>query len=100
MKKQAISVMVRDCKKLAGVDRPGRTHLWRHSCATHLVQNGANLAYVQRLLGHRSLETTQIYTRVSAVEIKTAVAKRHPRSRASAEGATVQPHRMKGAYGK
>jgi len=84
MKKQAIAVQVRDYKKLAGVNRPGRTHLWRHSCATHLVQGGANLAYVQRLLGHRSLETTAIYTRVSAAEVAATVRRKHPRAKARA----------------
>jgi integrase/recombinase XerD len=82
MKKQAIAVQVRDYKKLAGVTRPGRTHLWRHSCATHLVQGGANLAYVQRLLGHRSLDTTAIYTRVSAVEVAATMRRKHPRAKA------------------
>jgi integrase/recombinase XerD len=83
MKKQAIAVRMRDYKKLAGVNRPGRTHLWRHTCATHLVQGGANLAYVQRLLGHRSLETTAIYTRVSAAEVAATVRRKHPRARAT-----------------
>ncbi|MGI8480490.1 MAG: tyrosine-type recombinase/integrase [Chthoniobacterales bacterium] len=82
LKKPAIALMVDQYKKLAGIERPGRTHLWRHTCATHLVQNGANLAYVQRLLGHRSLETTQIYTRVAPAEAQATHRKAHPRSRA------------------
>jgi len=82
VKKQNIAVMVRDYKKLAGVKCPGRTHLWRHSCATHLVQNGANLLYVQRLLGHRSLKTTTIYTHVASSEIATTIRRSHPRRRA------------------
>ncbi|MGI8431968.1 MAG: tyrosine-type recombinase/integrase [Chthoniobacterales bacterium] len=81
LKKPAIALMVDQYKKLAGIERPGRTHLWRHTCATHLVQNGANLAYVQRLLGHRSLETTQIYTRVAPAEAQATHRKAHPRSR-------------------
>ena len=81
LQKQAIALMVDAYKKAAGIERPGRTHLWRHTCATHLVANGANLLAVQRLLGHRSLKTTQLYTRVSAVEIR-ATMRRHPRSRA------------------
>jgi integrase/recombinase XerD len=82
LKKQAIAAMVRDYKLLAGVERPGRTHLWRHTCATHMVQGGANLAYVQRLLGHRSLDTTAIYTRVSAAEVADTIGRKHPRRRA------------------
>ncbi len=80
--KQAIAAMARDYKILAGVERPGSTHLWRHTCATHMVQGGANLAYVQRLLGHRSLETTAIYTRVSAAEVADTIRRKHPRRRA------------------
>lgn len=84
LKKQAIALMVGQYKKLAGIDRPGRTHLWRHTCATHLVANGANLLSVQRLLGHRSLTTTQLYTRVAPREIAATMRKAHPRSRARA----------------
>ena len=84
LKKQAIAVMVNDYKKLAGIERPGRTHLWRHTCATHLVANGANLLSVQRLLGHRSLKTTQLYTRVAPREIAVTMRRAHPRSRARA----------------
>lgn len=84
MKKQAIASMVNHYKKLVGIERPGRTHLWRHTCATHLVANGANLLSVQRLLGHRSLTTTQLYTRVAPTEIAATMRKAHPRSRARA----------------
>ena len=51
----------------------GRTvspHVWRHTFATHLVSNGANIVYVQRLLGHTSLKTTEIYTRVSVPDLR------------------------------
>jgi len=82
LKKQAIAVMVNNYKKQSGVERPGRTHLWRHTCATHMVQGGANIAYVQRLLGHRSLETTQIYIRVSAAEVAETIRRKHPRTHA------------------
>jgi len=99
MKKQAIAVMVKEYKKLAGIERPGRTHLWRHTCATHLVQNGANLAYVQRLLGHRSLETTQIYTRVAPAEATATVRRAHPRMKSKATAPQAAPLRIKGLYG-
>jgi len=81
LKKQAIAVMVNEYKKLAGIERPGRTHLWRHTCATHMVANGANLLSVQRLLGHRSLTTTQLYTRVAPREMQATHRRAHPRSR-------------------
>jgi integrase/recombinase XerD len=87
MTQQAIAVMVKGCLRAAGLERPGRTHLWRHTCATHLVAGGANLAAVQRLLGHRSLRTTQRYTRVAANEVREMHAKSHPRSRSAAVAA-------------
>jgi integrase/recombinase XerD len=56
-------------------------HLWRHTFATHLLANGANVVYVQRLLGHRSLKTTEIYTRVTVSDLKKTFARAHPRAR-------------------
>lgn len=100
MKKYAIGNMIKIYKKLVGIQCPGSIHLWRHTCATHMLQNGANIAYVQRLLGHRSLDTTQVYTRVAVPEVKTTLFKRHPRARTKAKTATTQPGKMKGAYGK
>ena len=98
LKYQAIAVMVKEYKKLAGIERPGRTHLWRHTCATHMVQGGANLAYVQRLLGHRSLETTQIYTRVAPVEAAATARRAHPRMKSKATAPETVPQMMKGHY--
>jgi len=57
-------------------------HAWRHSCATHLVSAGANLLAVQRQLGHRSLRTTQVYTRVSVPDLKRTLRTKHPRRKA------------------
>jgi len=85
LKAQAIQAMVRHYGRAAGV--PVTPHLWRHTCATHLVANGANLASVQRLLGHRSLRTTQRYARVAANEVRAMHAKSHPRARQAASAA-------------
>lgn len=81
LKKQMIAVMVRDYGRAAGLKKSASPHVWRHTCATHMVSNGSNIAYVQRLLGHRSLRTTQIYTRTTVPELKAAHAKAHPRQR-------------------
>lgn len=98
LKKQLVGVMVRQYGK-AALGRSISPHVWRHTCATHLVAGGSNIAYVQRLLGHRSLETTQIYTRVAVPEVKATFQKRHPRARVNgAAAASVQPQRIKGAY--
>jgi integrase/recombinase XerC len=72
--------MVREYALAVGIGKVS-PHIWRHTCAAHLVSGGANLAYVQRILGHESLETTQIYARVTLEEIKSGYHKAHPRSR-------------------
>jgi integrase/recombinase XerD len=78
LKKEAVALVVRRCAARAGAGRVG-AHAWRHTCATHLLRGGASLAYVQRLLGHRSLKTTQIYTRVEVAEVRAMVQASHPR---------------------
>lgn len=80
IKSQVIEVMVRQYGHLAGITKTVTPHLWRHSCATHLVASGANVAYVQRLLGHSSLRTTQLYVRTTIPEIKATLAQAHPRN--------------------
>jgi integrase/recombinase XerD len=85
---QLIAVMVRDYGQAAGVEARVTPHVWRHTCATHMVSGGANIAYVQRLLGHRSLKTTQTYSRVVAGEAQQTHRKTHPRQKAKAKAPT------------
>lgn len=80
LKSQAIEVMVKRYGRLAGLSKRVTPHVWRHTCATHLVASGASIAYVQRLLGHCSLRTTQIYVRTSIPEIKAMHNQAHPRN--------------------
>ncbi|MBL0381272.1 MAG: tyrosine-type recombinase/integrase [Desulfofustis sp. PB-SRB1] len=53
-------------------------HSFRRSCATHLLQQGADIRYVQKLLGHRHIRTTQIYTRVYPIDLKKTHTRTHP----------------------
>jgi len=57
------------------------THTFRHTCATLMLKNKANIRHIQELLGHSSLEATQIYTRVSITDLKEVHSKCHPREK-------------------
>ena len=61
-----------------GIDKPGSCHLFRHSCATHMHQGGADIRYVQEMLGHARLETTQIYTHVNIEALRQIHTRCHP----------------------
>lgn len=62
----------------AGVTHAGACHLFRVACATHMLENGADIRFIQSLLGHAKLDTTQIYTQVSLAKLKEVHAATHP----------------------
>jgi integrase/recombinase XerD len=95
--KQMMLVMMKAHGKAAGLAKHVTPHVWRHTCATHMIANGSNVTYVQRLLGHRCLETTQIYTRVAIPEVKVTYQKSGPKLRITVAPAPA-PTRFRSPY--
>lgn len=77
----------------AGIEHPGACHLFRVACATHMLENGADIRFIQSLLGHAKLDTTQIYTLVSLAKLKEVHNATHPARlhRGVGDGGKVAP---------
>lgn len=78
--RQRIWQMVRAASAISG--RAASPHMLRHSCATHMVENGADLRTVQTILGHADISTTQVYTHLALDRLRTVYQKHHPRAKA------------------
>ena len=74
----SIRAALRTYRRQAGIEKPVSPHTFRRTCATHLLQQGADIRYIQQLLGHKSLATTQGYTKVMPVEVKQTHNRTHP----------------------
>lgn len=79
--RQNLNWILRKYANIAGLPNKITPHILRHACATHMLQAGADIRYVQELLGHEDLNSTQIYTRVTIGDLKKAHLKYHPANR-------------------
>ncbi len=78
MHESTLTGALREYVKQAGIDKPGSVHIFRHSTATLMLENGADIRHIQALLGHEDLSTTQIYTQVAITHLKDVHQKTHP----------------------
>ncbi len=81
MSRMGLWKIVRKHAVSAGINWPVSPHVFRHSCATHMLEGGANILAVQEMLGHVDISTTQIYTHLTGKDLKKIHQQAHPRGR-------------------
>ncbi len=80
-----VFAIVRDLAAKAGLRKTISPHTFRHSFATHLLQNGADIRAIQQMLGHESITTTEVYMHVDRTHLSEVVQKFHPRNSADTD---------------
>jgi len=81
MSRVIVFLIIKELTDKAGVSKKISPHTFRHSFATHLLQNGADLRYIQEMLGHSSITTTGIYTHLKTEELREVILNYHPRNK-------------------
>lgn len=84
MARQTLKVLIGKAVQKSGVQKRVKPHTFRHSMATHLLRNRADLRHIQAILGHASLQSTESYTHLTIEDLKEAVKKAHPHARRAA----------------
>lgn len=100
LSKQMVEIQVRKYGKAAGIQKRVTPHVFRHTFATELLRNGADITAVQKMLGHSDLSVTHLYTRVAGVEVKKTHRLSHPRERDTPVKEEITPDikSVKGPY--
>ncbi|SDL55627.1 site-specific tyrosine recombinase XerD [Chryseobacterium taihuense] len=80
MSRVIVFIIIKELTDKAGVSKKISPHTFRHSFATHLLQNGADLRFIQEMLGHSSITTTGIYTHLKTEELRDVILNFHPRN--------------------
>ena len=81
MTRAMIFTIVKETALKVGIKKKISPHTYRHSFATHLMENGADLKSIQILMGHESITTTEIYTHLDNRHLKNVMEKFHPRNK-------------------
>ena len=80
MSRVIVFIIIKELAEKAGIRKNISPHTFRHSFATHMLQNGADLRFIQEMLGHSSITTTEIYTHLNTEELRDTILKYHPRN--------------------
>lgn len=100
LSKAMVTLLVRTYARQAKIKKKVSPHTFRHTFATELLRNGADIRAVQKMMGHSDLSVTQIYTRVAGLEVKKTHTKHHPREKEKITKEEFKPKvtRIKGEY--
>jgi integrase/recombinase XerD len=91
--RNSLSIIIREYVEAAHIGKRGACHLFRHTMATLMLKGGADIRFIQQMLGHARLDTTQIYTHVSIRMLKQIHSATHPAAalKRAMPGVTVEP---------